>query len=250
VARVIGPTLGGLALHYFGEAWCFGLNGVSFLAVIVSLFTIHIRFIPAKSTEPILDSMKKGIAFIRESAGMESLIFLAFFMTLLGIPLLTFLPVFAKEVFHGDERIFARLLVFSGLGSVCGALIVAGQDKLKRRGRAALLMLMALGVLIAAFSLSKNFTLSCALIFCAGAALISVFAMISSLVQSITADAMRGRVMSVYNVAFRGGMPIGSLALGRMIPLFTAPVTMAYAGGALALLGLYLLLVHRRVASL
>jgi predicted MFS family arabinose efflux permease len=250
LARVIGPTLGGLALVKLGATWCFGLNGISFLAVILSLYMIHIRFIPAKSTEPILDSMKQGIAFIRQSNGMEALIVLAFLMTLLGIPLLTFLPVFAKEVFHGDATTFTRLLVFSGLGSVCGALIVAGQEKLKHRGRVALLMLVALGCLISGFSLSKSLILSYALIFCSGAALIAVFAMISSLVQAITADNMRGRVMSVYNVAFRGGMPIGALLVGRMIPVFTAPVTIACAGAGLVVMALYMLLIHRRVASL
>jgi predicted MFS family arabinose efflux permease len=194
--------------------------------------------------------MKQGIAFIRQSNGMEALIVLAFLMTLLGIPLLTFLPVFAKEVFHGDATTFTRLLVFSGLGSVCGALIVAGQEKLKHRGRVALLMLVALGCLISGFSLSKSLILSYALIFCSGAALIAVFAMISSLVQAITADNMRGRVMSVYNVAFRGGMPIGALLVGRMIPVFTAPVTIACAGAGLVVMALYMLLIHRRVASL
>jgi predicted MFS family arabinose efflux permease len=250
LARVIGPTLGGLALTYLGATWCFGLNGISFLAVILSLLMIHVRFIPAKSSEPILDSMKKGIAFIRGTNGMESLIVLAFCMTLLGIPLLTFLPVFAKDVLHGDANTFSRLLVFSGLGSVCGALIVAGQQKLRRRGRAALLMLVTLGVLIAAFAQSKSTALSYALIFCAGAALIAVFAMISSLVQTIITDDMRGRVMSVYNVAFRGGMPIGALIAGWFVPRVTAPVTLTFAGGLLVLMALYMLLVHRRVASL
>jgi predicted MFS family arabinose efflux permease len=74
--------------------------------------------------------------------------------------------------------------------------------------------------------------------------------MISSLVQAITADNMRGRVMSVYNVAFRGGMPIGALLVGRMIPVFTAPVTIACAGAGLVVMALYMLLIHRRVASL
>jgi predicted MFS family arabinose efflux permease len=250
LARVIGPTLGGLALTGLGAGWCFGMNGVSFIAVIISLYTIHIRYIPAKSTERILDSMKTGIAFIRQKPGMNALIVLAFCMTLLGVPLLTFLPVFARDVLKGGPATFTKLLAFSGAGSVCGALTVAYMGKLKRQGRTALLMLTLLGALITAFSLSKSVPLSCALIFCAGASLMSVFATISSLVQAITGDEMRGRVMSVYNVAFRGGMPIGSLVLGKMIPEFTAPVTMAMTGSLLVVLALYLLLLDRRVAVL
>ena len=92
IARVIGPTLGGIALTTVGAAWCFGLNGLSFLAVIASLYLIHVRYVPAKSTEPILESMREGIGFIRNKPGMNGLIVLAFGMTLLAIPLLTFLP--------------------------------------------------------------------------------------------------------------------------------------------------------------
>jgi len=250
LARVIGPTLGGLALTGLGASWCFGLNGISFIAVIISLYTIHIRYIPAKSTEKILTSMKSGIVFIRQKPGMNALIFLAFSMTLLGVPLLTFLPVFAHDVLKGGPATFTKLLAFSGAGSVCGALTVAYLGKLKHQGRTALLMLTLLGFLITGFALSKSVWLSCAVIFCAGASLMSVFATISSLVQAITGDAMRGRVMSVYNVAFRGGMPIGSLVLGSLIPALTAPVTLALTGSLLVVLALYLLLLDRRVAVL
>lgn len=250
LARVIGPTLAGVTLAKLSATWCFGLNGVSFLAPIVVLYIIRVGFVPPKTHEPMLLSMKQGIGFIRKKAGLDSLIVLAFSMTLFGFSLLTFLPVFAKEVFHGNATTYTRLLVCSGAGSVCGALTVASLGGLKRRGRAALVALILLGGLITGFSLSTSLLLSYLLIFCSGAALISVFAMIQTLVQVITADAMRGRVMSVFNVAFRGGMPLGSLVVGRLIPIFTAPITIACTGSALAALGLYFLLVHRRVATL
>ena len=111
-------------------------------------------------------------------------------------------------------------------------------------------MLVGLGVVMAAFALSKILILSYLLLFLAGAALISVFAMISSLVQLITGNEMRGRVMSVYNVAFRGGMPIGSLITGWLVPRFTAPMVLAVNGTLLFVLGLYFLLVQRKVAKL
>jgi hypothetical protein len=111
-------------------------------------------------------------------------------------------------------------------------------------------MLIVLGVLMTAFSLSRWFWFSCLTLFLGGAALISVFAMISSLVQMITSDAMRGRVMSVYNLAFRGGMPIGSLATGALIPVHTAPIVVACNGVLLIGLGVYFLFGHRRVAAL
>jgi predicted MFS family arabinose efflux permease len=250
LARIIGPVLGGLALNKLGAAWCFGLNGLSFVAVIISLFMLKTRFIPARTTESVLTSMKQGIHFILGHSAMGSLIVLAFAMTLLSVPVLVFLPVFAKEVFHRDSGTFTMLLSFSGAGSVVGALVVATLGRMKRQGRAALLMLILLGALISCFSLSRSLVLSCILIFFSGAALMGVFSSISSLVQLVTADQMRGRVMSVYNVAFRGGMPIGSLVVGAISQTLSAPAVLTWNGILLGLLGLYFLFAQRKVAAL
>lgn len=250
LARIIGPVLGGVALAKLGADWCFGLNGLSFIAVIVSLYVIKVGFIPAKSSGAVLASMKEGISFIRLQEGMKPLIVLSFLMTMFGIPLITFLPVFAKEVLHGGTNTFTQLLYCSGFGSVCGALMVAGLGKRKDQGRTALLMLIMLGVVTIIFARSTSVALSSIMMFFGGAAMITVFATINSLVQAITEDNMRGRVMSVYNVAFRGGMPIGMLVVGRLIPLYSAPVTMSVVGVLTCLLGLYFLLIQRRVAQL
>lgn len=250
LARVIGPVLGGIALTNLGPAWCFSLNGVSFLAVILSLSMLPMRQLGPKTSVSLMSSMKEGFAFIRQREGMKELIALAFSMTVLGIPLVNFLPVMAKNVFHQGPNVFTILLSTSGAGAVAGALIVAGMGHVKNRGRIALLMLMCLGVLIAGFASSSNLTLSCIVLFLAGAALIAVFAMISSLVQLIAPDEMRGRVMSVYNVAFRGGMPIGSLLSGSLIDQLSAPLVLACNGIALVLLGGYFLAGKARVARL
>ncbi len=111
-------------------------------------------------------------------------------------------------------------------------------------------MLICLGTGIAAFALSKYVPLSCIVLFVTGGALMGAFAMISSLVQLITSNEMRGRVMSVYNVAFRGGGPIGSLVTGWLVPIYSAPIVMAVNGLLLVVLGAYFLLFQRRVAAL
>lgn len=250
LARVIGPMLGGLALANWGATWCFGLNGISFVAVIISLLIVRSRFVPQKTGESVLASMRQGIAFVRGQGAMTGLIALSFTLTLLAIPLIVFLPVFARDVLHGNASTFTILLCCSGAGSVVGALIVAGFGQLQRRGRVTLTMMVALGILIAGFSLSKTLWVSAMMVFFSGAAMISVFAMISSLVQLITPDQMRGRVMSVYNVAFRGGMPIGSLVIGALVPKFTAPVVLSCNGILLSLVAIYFLAIQRRVATL
>jgi len=250
LARVIGPVLGVIALTKFGAVWCFSLNGVSFIAVIISLLMLHMTFKPQPSGASILSDMKQGFFFIRKQGAMEALIVLAFLMTALAIPMITFLPVFAKDVFHGGPSTFTTLLVFSGLGSIAGALLMAAMGNVRKKGRVALLMLMGMGGGMAGFALSKNLALSCILLFLSGVALMSAFTMISSLVQLITSHEMRGRVMSVYNVAFRGGMPFGNLATGWLIPMFSAPVVIAVNGILLVVLGLYLFAAQRRVAEL
>ena len=194
--------------------------------------------------------MKKGIAFIRRQGAMESLIALAFCMTVLGIPVIVFLPVFARDIFEQGPEIYTLLLSVSGVGSVIGALVVAALGFNRHKGLVTLVGLIFLGFCVAGFAVSRNLVLSCVLLFLAGAALIAVFAMVTSLVQLMTTDDMRGRVMSVYNVAFRGGMPVGSLATGMLVPIFTAPVVLSVAGVLLSSLGLYFLLVHRKIARL
>jgi predicted MFS family arabinose efflux permease len=211
---------------------------------------LRTRFIPARTSETMLASMKQGIRFVLKHGAMGSLIMLAFAMTMFSVPLMVFLPVFAKDVFHSGSGTFTLLLSFSGVGSVCGALVFASLSKSKRQGRAALILIVILGAVIALFAQSKSIVLSCFLIFLCGAALMGVFASISSLVQLITADEFRGRVMSVYNVAFRGGMPIGSLAVGSVSQSLSAPAVFTWNGILLAALGLYFLFGRRKVAAL
>jgi MFS family permease len=204
LARVIGPVLGGLALAHVGAAWCFGLNGISFIAVIISLLLLHMNFQPKKTGESMLTSMKQGFAFIRTTGAMMGLIVIA----------------------------------FAAMGNV------------KNKGHVAFVMLICLGTGIAAFALSTNVVLSCVMLFISGAAMMGAFAMISSLVQLIASNEMRGRVMSVYNVAFRGGMPLGSLVGGWLVPQFSAPPVIAVNGLLLIAMATYFLLFQRRVASL
>jgi predicted MFS family arabinose efflux permease len=171
-------------------------------------------------------------------------------MTAFAVPMITFLPVFAKDVFHHGPTTFTLFLACSGAGSITGALIVAGLGNVPNKGRIALIMLVALGTGITCFALSRHLAASCILLFLTGVAMIAVFATISSLVQLITSNDMRGRVMSVYNVAFRGGMPFGSLLTGWLVPVFSAPTVMAVNGLLLVGLAMYFLTLERRVASL
>ena len=151
-AVMVGPALGGWALAKLGATWCFGLNTLSFLAPVVALLMLTIRFLPEKTTESILGSMKEGIRFIRKQGAMQGLIVLGFCMTALGMPMRTFLPVFATDIFHRGSGTFALFLSMSGMGSVVGALAVAGLGNVRNKGRVALAMLVCLGAGITGFA--------------------------------------------------------------------------------------------------
>jgi predicted MFS family arabinose efflux permease len=247
LARVLGPALGGLAYATVGATWCFALNGVSFLAVIASLRMIQVKFVPQKSRESILKSMNEGLHFIRQGEGLSALVFLAFITTLLGFSLTAFLPVIVRTVFHQGPKIYQLMLVCSGTGSIVGALMVAASEKLKGQGYTVLLTLVGLGTAITGFALSRWLTLSCILIFVSGVAMMASASLMLSLVQTVVSDHMRGRVMSVYNLAFRLGIPVGSLALGKVIPIVGVSRALAGSGLALIGIGLYFVIVMRDV---
>jgi predicted MFS family arabinose efflux permease len=233
-----------------GEQWCFGLNALSFFAPIISLSVITARYLPKKTTESIFGSLKQGIKFVRQQGSMEALIVLAFCMTALGMPMRTYIPVFVKDIFHRGPETYGNLLSLMGIGSICGSLMVAGMGNISHKGRVALTALISLGAGIAGFSLSRSLLLSYAMLVLVGASMTAVFATVTSLVQLITTNEMRGRVMSVYNCAFRGGMPMGNLLSGWLVPMFTAPVVLGVNGLTLILMALYFLLAQRRVAAL
>ncbi len=250
IAVMVGPALAGQALARLGEKWCFGLNAISFLAPIISLSIIRTRFLPVKTGQSMFASLKQGIQFARQQNSMEALIVLAFCMTGLSMPLRTYLPVFVKDIFHRGPETYGNLLALMGLGSICGSLIIASAGNMRKKGRVALGALACLGAGISGFALSRSLPLSDALLVLVGASMMAVFATVNSLVQLITTNEMRGRVMSVYNFAFRGGMPMGNLLSGWLVPLFTAPIVLSVNGFLLMVLVLYFLLVQRRVAEL
>ncbi len=249
LARVLGPALGGLAYTALGATWCFSLNGVSYLAVIVSLYAIRVKFVAPKAQGSVLTSMGEGFRFIREREGLTPLVVLAFCTTLLGFSLTGFLPVFVQTVFHGGPATYEVLLVCSGVGSVTGGFAVAAAERVKGLGHAALLTLVVLGLATVGFAVSRFLPLACALIFVGGAAIMASASLMLTLVQLIVTDGMRGRVMSVYNLAFRAGIPLGSLALGKLIPSVGASRALAGSGGLLALLALAFLVARRKDAT-
>jgi MFS family permease len=237
LARVIGPVLAGVAFYKLGAAACFGLNGLSFFAVIVALLALRRGAPTGTASGSVIENLKAGLLAAHHDRSLRGLIGLAFVGSLCAFPLLTFLPVFAKDVFKGDVKVLSYFLAVFGLGAVCGAIGAAGFGHVKRRGAVAVVMQMTFGALMVGFSLSRTKWVSMGLLFFAGAALMIVFAMFMTLVQTKVDDAMRGRVVSVYSLAFRGAMPLGNIIAGFLVTIMPAPWVLAGNGLLLVLVG-------------
>jgi predicted MFS family arabinose efflux permease len=214
LARVVGPIAAGVAFAGLGAAACFVLNGFSFAAVITALYCISTSFIPKTNTQKIVAGLRVGLSYVWHQPVLIALSFLAFCSTFLGIPLITLLPVFARDIFHLEATGYSQLMAVLGCGAVAGALLVAVMGNMRQKGKVALSMQLLLGGLLAVFALSRNLELTQAILFLGGLALVAAFAMFTSLVQLRAPEEMRGRIMSIYMIAFRGGMPLGSLVAG------------------------------------
>ena len=243
LARVIGPVLAGLALAAWGAAICFGLNGLSFFAVIIAFLMIRPQAVNTTSEKlGIVEEMKEGFRFVASRRTLLVLTFLAFAGTFLGMPIVTFLPVVAKSIFHLGARGYAMMMTTYGLGSVTGAIAVAATAHSPRKGRIALLLQLGFACLLVAFAMSRSLPLSLVIAFFAGMCIVGVISLYSSLVQLTTSDAMRGRVMSIFMLAFRGGMPLGNLIAGFVAQRWSISTALAVNGSVLATVALIFIL--------
>jgi len=241
VARVIGPLVFGATLVVFatwgfsdaqGMAACFLVNALSFIVVIYTLMSLHVKHIPPVAVHRMRDEMRTGLSYVARNGDLVSLTVLAAATTFLGFATITFLPLFTQQVFHEGASTYSRLLAFSGAGSIVGALVVAWLGKFAKMGWTTLMVQAVYGLLMVAFAMSRAVWLSELMLFAMGAAMMVAFSTITSLVQLIAPNEIRGRVMSIYMLAFRGGMPLGSLVSGYLATL-VGPILVLEVNGVL-----------------
>jgi MFS family permease len=241
LSRILGPLIAGVTLAALGMAACFSLNGLSFLFVIAALLALKFDHPLQTAHRPILEEMRTGLAYVKARPALVTLTTLGFLATFLGLPLQTLLPVIVREVFGQGVDFYSRMMAVSGAGAVTGALIVAWRGKYAHMGRSALMMQGAFGLLVLLFALSRSLWLTYLLLFFASCASIILTSTLVSLAQLIAPDEMRGRVMSIFMVAFRGGMPLGSLTAGTIASVASAPVVLMGAGVLLMALSVWYL---------
>lgn len=250
LASVIGRPVGGFIFDRLGAAACFGVNAVTFAAVVVVLLIVRIDFVPKKTRDQIWFSLKEGIGFVFHHHSLCSLMILSLGTAFLAIPLMTLLPIFAREIFQLDAQGYSLMGAVLGAGAVTGALFVAWLGNTRNKGWKTLLMQFILGVTTMSFAMSKSLSWALLFSFLAGGAILAVFAMINSLVQSLAPEEMRGRIMSINNTAFRGAMPIGNLTAGLLANRFGAPLIVGLNGVVLGVIALGYLVRNKAVKEL
>lgn len=250
LAQVIGRAIGGVAYAVVGPALCFAVNGFSFLAVITSILLLPCTFVPSKTQTHVLLSLKEGLNFVFTNKSMFSLVLLAVATAFLGVPTMTLLPVFARDIYGLGPAGYSQMAALFGAGAVVGALMVAWHGNSGRKGLRALLMQICLGASTLAFGLTSNIYGASLLLFINGACVLSVFTSVNSLVQMLAPEEMRGRIMSVYSTAFRGSMAIGPLAAGALAARSGAPLTVSVFGGVLVAVAVLFLIKNQHVREL
>jgi MFS family permease len=236
-ARLLGPSIAGVLIASAGEGMCFLLNGLSYLFVIASLIFMKVK--PRNReirNSNVLKSLKEGFSYTFGFAPIKSIILLLGLISLMGMPYAVLMPVFAKEILHGGSHTFGFLMGASGIGALMGAIYLASKRSVLGLGRIIPLSAGMFGLGLVSFSLSRIFLLSLILMVVTGLGMMLQMASSNTIIQTIVDDDKRGRVMSIYAMAFMGTAPFGSFLAGSMASVFGAPNTLII-GGILCVLG-------------
>lgn len=236
-ARLIGPSVAGLIIAAVGEGYCFLIDGISYIAVIVSLLAMSITEpqLPPKR-KAVWHELKEGWNYAMGSVPIRSILFLLALVSLVGMPYTVLMPIFAGGVLHGGAHTLGFLMGASGVGALFGAMSLAARRTVLGLGRVVPFAAAAFGAGLIGFSLSRYLWLSLLLMLITGGAMMEQMAASNTILQTIVDDDKRGRVMSFYSMAFMGMAPFGSLLAGALANRIGAPATLLL-GGALCIAG-------------
>jgi MFS family permease len=235
-ARVIGPAVAGILVSKIGEGWCFFANAVSYIAVIIGLLMMKVHSPARASTASPFEHMMEGFRFVNETAPIRALLLLLGVVSLVGMPYVVLMPIFADQILHGGARGLGILMGATGVGALLGALTLAFREGVKGLGRWVAWCCAGFGTSLVVFALSHSFWLSVVLLLPVGYAMMLQMACSNTLIQVMVPDALRGRVMAVYSMMFMGMAPIGALLGGALADRLGAQTTVAI-GGLASVLG-------------
>jgi MFS family permease len=236
-ARLVGPSIAGILISILGEGMCFLLNGISFLSVIIALLAMKMRPDKGKDEKTeVWKGLKEGFTYAFGFVPIRSILFLLAWISLVGMANTTLMPVFAKDILHGGPQTFGFLMAAIGVGAIIGALYLASRKSVLGLGRMIAVASSIFGIGLIAFSLSHILWLSLFLLLLTGFGMMVQMASSNTVLQTIVEDNKRGRVMSLYAMAFMGAGPFGSLLGGSLAGTIGASGTLII-GGASCILG-------------
>lgn len=229
-ARIIGPVIAGVAIAYLGIPACFYLNALSFAAVIFALYRIEARGEIRGRSEGMLRDFNKGIVFIRGNREIKNVFLLIAVFSVIGLPYISLLPIFAGEVFHAGAKGLGFLVGASGIGALTAALLIAARRDIKDKPHFMSYAALTFSIALFLFSLSSIFWLSLLVIMAAGWGMVSYLAVANSFIQITVPDELRGRVMSIYSLVFLGTVPIGNALMGVLADRTGTPRAVTISG--------------------
>lgn len=253
-ARIVGPAIAGLLVAALGEGSCFLLNALSYLAVIWALLAMHVSESArgARKHPSVFHSLAEGVRYIRGDAPIRTLLLLLGVFGLLGMPYMTLLPIFAAKVHNGGAGALGAMMGAVGLGALAGALYLARRNEIRGIGKVIVAAAIGFGIGLIAFTAAPAYALSLAILTVVGFCWMVLIAASNTVLQSLAAERMRGRVMSLFSMMLVGMAPFGSLVAGTLADRFGAPVVVATGGLCCAAAGLWFgrLLPRLRAAAL
>jgi len=239
----------GITYAAIGPAWCFMINGVSFLAVIAALARMHLAPQPARPRGAgALAELRRGLGYVRREPTVRTLIGVAGFVSLFGLGFITLMPAWAVSILGGNSVTNGWMQSARGLGSLIAALMVASLGRFRWKGRLLTAGTLALPILLILFSFVRSTPVALLVLVGSGWAFMSLFNMLNTLIQSVVPDELRGRVISLYSLSFLGLVPVGSLLAGSAASLVGEPLTVLVSGILLLVfsLGLWFRAPHLR----
>jgi MFS family permease len=235
-ARLIGPSLAGMLIAVSSEGWCFLIDGISYIAVIISLLMmrVHAPIIQRKATS-MLTELAAGWTYVSGFLPIRTILILFALVSLMSMPVLVLMPIFAKVVLHGGPHTLGFLMGSMGFGALLSALSLAARRDVRGLIRIIPVAGGVCGLGLVGLGLSHWFWLSMLMVFIAGMGMMQGMAASNTVIQTIVPDDKRGRVMSYYTMAFMGMAPFGSLLAGTMADALGAPMTVLLNGLAVLL---------------
>ncbi|MGB6973583.1 MAG: MFS transporter [Terracidiphilus sp.] len=232
-ARLVGPSLAGLLIAATNEGWCFFADGVSYIAVLISLFMMRLpAFAPQRAAASMLSQLHDGWAYVSRFLPVRSILLLFAILSLMGWPFMILMPIFAARVLHGGANTLGFLMGAVGVGSLISALSLVVRRSVRGLTKMIPIAAVCFGVGLILFGLSHSFWISMLLMLLTGFGMMQGLVASNTIIQTLVDDTMRGRVMSYYTMAFVGMAPFGSLLAGALAHTIGAPRTVILCGFA------------------